>query len=125
MNQGYLTKAHQNLRLVAGTSENVQCLFRDHRFFQFNLWRLPGECVSLFVDNPVFFSATCFCGFPILSHFASHFFNSVSPMRQFCVCKLHDFSVLQTEVELRGFEPLSKRGSHKLSTCLSPDLFFE
>jgi len=29
------------------------------------------------------------------------------------------------KVELAGVEPASKRGSNKLSTCLSPDLFFE
>ena len=28
-------------------------------------------------------------------------------------------------VELAGIEPASKRGSHMLSTCLSPDLVFE
>jgi len=28
-------------------------------------------------------------------------------------------------VELRGIEPLSKRGSNMPSTCLSPDLVFE
>ncbi len=29
------------------------------------------------------------------------------------------------KVELAGVEPASKRGSNKISTCLSPDLVFE